>query len=192
MSRSYTRAFAAALAAAALFAMAHSTHAQEAKKEASKEQRAKPAAKKGALNEKDAKYMRDMAQGDLAEVQAGKLAATKGSSADVKKFAQHMVDDHGKKLGEARELAKSKGMQLPAAPAKKHQDAMKKLESASGAAFDKAYLAQMVKDHDEALKLVQEAAKNATDKDLKAAAEKSIPVVQKHLEMAKSLAASVK
>ena len=40
-----------------------------------------------------------------------------------------MVDDHGKHLSELRTMAKIKGMQLPSAPAKKHQEAMKKLKS---------------------------------------------------------------
>ena len=169
-------------------AFASPAFAQEAKKDAP----AKKEAKKGGLAGQDLKFMREMAQGDLAEVQAGKLGASKASSPEVKKFAQQMVDDHGKKIAQARELARKKNMQLPSQPAKKHQDAMKKLEQAKGPEFDKAYMQQMVKDHEEALKLAKTAAKDAKDKDLKAAAEKSLPVIQKHLEMAKSLSASLK
>ena len=184
-------AFLAAVAACAVVATASQVLSQETKKDAApKQQQANKA--KGALEAQDARYLRQIAQADLAEVQAGKLAANKASNAEVKRFAQHMVDDHGKHLGEARSLAKSKGMQLPSAPAKKHQDAMKKLEGMSGAAFDRAYMQQMVKDHEEELKLVQETAKKAKDKELKSAAEKAVPVIQKHLEMAKSTAAAVK
>ena len=89
-------------------------------------------------------------------------------------------------------MAKTKGMQLPSAPAKKHQQAMKKLESASGAEFDKVFMQQMVKDHEEALKLVQNTAKSAKDPQLKADAEKTAPVIEKHLEEAKRIAASLK
>jgi putative membrane protein len=148
--------------------------------------------KKETLAKEDAGMMRQMAQSDLAEVQAGKVGAQKASSDEVKKFAQHMVDDHGKQLSEARDLAKKKNMQLPAQPMKKHQDAMKKLEQASGAQFDKAFMQQMVKDHQEALKLAQNAAKKAKDEDLKAAAEKAVPVIQNHLDMAKKIASSLK
>jgi|SRR5687767_1897352 len=148
--------------------------------------------KEATLAQEDAGLMRQMAQSDLAEVQAGKVGAQKASSDEVKKFAQHMVDDHGKQLSEARELAKKKNMQLPSQPMKKHQEAMKKLEQASGAEFDKAFMQQMVKDHQDALKLAQSAAKKAKDKDLKAAAEKAVPVIQNHLDMAKNIASSLK
>ena len=166
--------FAAAVAAAALIAMAGSPSAQDT-----------------SLQGSDGKMIREIAQADMAEVAAGKLGASKAQSDEVKKFAQHMVDDHGKHLGEVRKMAKAKGVQLPSTPAKKHQDAMKKLESASGAGFDKTFMDMMVKDHQEALKLVQSTAKSAKDKDLKADAAKTAPVIEKHLEMAKSLASSL-
>jgi len=174
------KVFLAAVAAAALVAFATAPGAQEAKKEAS--------AKKKVSD----KHANQIAQADLAEVQAGKLGVSKASSPEVKKFAQSMIDDHGKHLGELRTMAKSKGMQLPSAPAKKHQEAMKKLQSASGAEFDKLFMTQMVKDHEDALKLVQDAAKNAKDAELKADAEKTAPVIQKHLDEAKRIAASLK
>ena len=177
--------FAAAVAAAALIAMAGSPSAQDTKKE-------QQSSKKAALQGSDSKMMREIAQSDMAEVAAGKLAAGKAQSDEVKKFAQHMVDDHGKHLGELRKMAKTKGVQLPSTPAKKHQDAMKKLESASGAGFDKAFMEQMVEDHQVALKLAHNTAKNAKDKELKADAEKTAPVIQKHLEMAKSIVSNLK
>ena len=114
-----------------------------------------------ALEEKEARSLRQIAQADLAEVQAGQAAAGKASNAEVKKFAQHMVDDHGKHIEEVRSLAKSKGVQVPSAPDRKHQDAMKKLEEAK-------------------------------DGELKAAAQKAAPVIEKHLEEAKTIASSLK
>jgi putative membrane protein len=180
MNKLHRQVFLAAVAAAALVAFATAPVAQEAKKDVS--------AKKNVVD----KRANQIAQSDLAEVQAGKLGVSKASSPEVKKFAQSMVDDHGKHLSELRTLAKTKGMQLPTAPAKKHQQAMKKLESASGAEFDKLFMTQMVKDHEDALKLVQDTAKNAKDAELKADAEKTAPVIQKHLEEAKRIAASLK
>ncbi|MNC86347.1 hypothetical protein D3C83_20000 [compost metagenome] len=69
---------------------------------------------------------------------------------------------------------------------------MNKLQKEKGEGFDKAFMQQMVKDHQEALKLHQDAAKSAKDPQLKAAAEKSVPVIQKHLEEAKSIVSSLK
>jgi putative membrane protein len=105
------------LAVLATFTLAFAPHAlaQEATKE---KQPSASEAKKGALAGNDAKLAREIAQADMAEVAAGKLGASKASSGEVKKFAQHMVDDHGQHLSELRKMAQSKGMQLPAAPAK--------------------------------------------------------------------------
>ena len=182
MSALHKQLFAVAVAVAAVIGLAGSPAAQDAKKEAAK----------GALAGNDLKYLRQMAQANMAEVEAGKLGASKASSDEVKKFAQHMVDDHSKALSENRSLAKSKKVQAPKTPMKKHQEAKKKLESTPGAGFDKAFMQQMVKDHQDALKLHQDAARNAKDKELKAAAEKGVPVIEKHLEDAKRISASLK
>jgi putative membrane protein len=144
--------------------------------------------KKGGLAGQDRKYFQEIAQANLAEIETGKLAQSKASSDEVKKFAQHMVDDHGKMLQEQQTMAKSKGVSLPKQPKKEHRSALKKLEAASGEKFDRAYMEQMVKDHEKTLKLVQDAAKNAKDPELKQAAQKAAPEVQKHLDMAKQIA----
>ena len=194
MNQLHKQIFVAAVAAAALVGFATTPVAQEAKKDAGDKQQAKKEMKKdkAAKGGPDAKHAHQIAQSDMAEVQAGKMGVSKATSPEVKKFAQSMVEDHGKHLGELRTMAKTKGMQLPSTPAKKHQDAMKKLESASGAEFDKLFMTQMVKDHEDALKLVQDTAKKAKDAELKADAEKTAPVIQKHLEEAKRIAASLK
>jgi putative membrane protein len=177
-----------AVITAVSLAIAPQAFAQESKKDTP----AGKQAKKDKLAGQDMKFMREMMQANLAEVRAGKMAASKASSGEVKKYGQHMVDDHSKALSENRSLAKAKGVQAPSQPAKKHQEAMKKLDQEKGEGFDKAFMQQMVKDHEDALKLHQDAAKSAKDPQLKAAAEKSVPVIQKHLEEAKQIAASLK
>jgi putative membrane protein len=179
-----SRIFAAAIAVAALFALVTTPRAQDSKKA-----KAETNATKGS---DDTRRVREIAQADMAEVAAGKLGAGKASSDEVKQFAQHMVEDHGKHLNDLRSLAKTKGMQLPTAPARKQQEAMKKLEGSAGADFDRHFMTQMVKDHQQALRLVQNTAKHAKDADLKADAEKTAPRIQQHLEMAKKIAASLK
>ena len=144
---------------------------------------------KSTLSKGDQRYFDELAKANLAEIHAGKVAQSKASSAEVKKFAQHMVDDHGKKFEEQRSMAKVKNVVLPAAPEEKHKDAVKKMERLSGQEFDRAYMQQMVKDHEAALKLLRDIAGKADDSDLKAAAQKAMPDVQKHLETAKTLAA---
>jgi putative membrane protein len=135
----------------------------------------------------DAKALRDLAQANMAEVEAGKLASQKAQNPEVKKFAEHMVDDHSKQLDELKQMAQSKEVKLPAQPKAKHQSAMKKLQGMSGEEFDRAYMSQMVKDHGEALQLAQKTAKQAKDGELKSVAQKAAPEIRQHLDMARKL-----
>ena len=143
---------------------------------------------KGGLSTGDAKKLEAIARADMAEIAAGKLGASKAQSAEVKKFAQHMVDEHSKMLDEGGKLARSKGVTPPSGPDKKHEAALKKLEGLSGEQFDRAFMTQMVDDHREALKLVKDTASKADDADLKAMAQKAAPKVEEHLKMAQQVA----
>jgi putative membrane protein len=136
----------------------------------------------------DKKFMQDAARAGRAEVEAGKLASSKGSNDAVKKFGQQMAADHGKNNDELSQIAKSKGVTLPDAPDAAHQRALKKLQSASGSDFDASYSKQAgIKDHEAAKKLFSNEAKNGRDADLKAFAQKTLPTIDHHLEMARAL-----
>ena len=50
----------------------------------------------GKLSSSDRQFITTVAQDGMAEVELGKLAQEKASSADVKQFAQRMVNDHSK------------------------------------------------------------------------------------------------
>ena len=138
----------------------------------------------------DASMMKDLAQGNMGEIDAGKLALEKSQNADVKKFAQMMVDDHTKALGEVTALAQTKGVVLPdgaGAMAKTKATAMKAL---SGSLFDKEYAKHAgVGDHEKTVKLLKKIEKDGKDADFKALATKMLPTVEGHLKMAKDLAA---
>jgi putative membrane protein len=136
----------------------------------------------------DAKRMQQLAQDNMAEIEAGKVAVQKAQDPKVKEFAQKMVDDHTKLLDDLQKLAQSKNVDLPTAPDAKHEKALQKLQSQSGPKFDREYMKAMVKDHRQALKLVQRTAKSAKDADLKASAEQAAPEIQDHLKMAQDLA----
>jgi putative membrane protein len=136
----------------------------------------------------DAKAIQDLAEANMAEVESGKVAAQKAQSEDVKKFAQHMVDDHGKMLQEVQQLAQSKGVDVPKAPNAKHQALMKKLQSTSGEQFDKVYMSEMVKGHQETAKEVEKIARSAKDPEVKNAAQKALPDIKEHLQMAQEIA----
>ena len=142
---------------------------------------------KSKLSKADRQSLQKMAMADMAEIQTGKLAAQKASNPEVKKFAEHMVQEHTKMLEEGKKLAQANGVKPPSAPDKKHQEAMKKLQGMSGADFDRRYMQQMVKDHQDVLKVAEKSAAEAKNPELKAHAKAGTPHIQEHLAMARKI-----
>jgi len=140
----------------------------------------------------DTGFVSEAAIGGMAEVELGKMASTKAANAEVKKFAQMMVTDHTNANNELKALAQKKGWTLPAEPDSSHKATMDDLRSRVGADFDKAYVEEMVDDHEEDVAAFENKAKNATDPDLKAFAEKTLPTLRKHLDAIKAIQAKMK
>ena len=141
----------------------------------------------------DAAFMKNAAEAGLAEVEASKLAASKATNTQVKSFAQQMVDDHSKANDELKALAASKGVTLPTEPSMAQKAKLKLLQGADGANFDKRYAESFgVKAHEDTVSLFQKESQKAKDAEVKAWAEKTLPTLQHHLEMAKDMDKSVK
>ena len=140
------------------------------------------------LSASDEKILKDMAMADMAEVEGGKLAQSKSQNADVKAFAQQMIDDHTSNLNDVKALAQARGVTLPTEPDAKHKAMAAKLEKMSGDAFDKAYMKDAgVQDHKTVHAKLMAAAKKAKDPELKALVEKTEPVVAQHLKSAEQM-----
>lgn len=137
------------------------------------------------LSKSDQSMMRQMAQANIAEIEAGKLAQSKTRNEKVRSFAQKMIDDHTKAQGELQQLAQQKGVTLPTEPDKAHQAALKKLGELSGAAFDRSYMKQGgLNDHKQAHQLLERVEAKAADPELKAMAAKMLPSIEEHMKMA--------
>jgi putative membrane protein len=139
----------------------------------------------------DAAFMRDIAQGNLAEIAAGKLAVAKAQSPEVRRFGELMIEDHTKLQREGAQVAAANGWPVPSRPDERQQAAAKKLESMSGGSFDRAYMEQMVKDHAQTLQLLERTFQEAKDPRLRRVAQAAIPHVRQHLDMARRLAGDV-
>ena len=85
-------------------------------------------------------------------------------------------------------IAESKGVALPRKMGKADQAEYDKLSALSGEAFDKEYVAYMVKDHHEDLREFRTAAMNTNDPDMKMALDKAAKVIREHMVMADKLA----
>lgn len=139
----------------------------------------------------DATFIKKLAEGDLAEVDAGRLASEKSENAGVKRFGQEMVTDHSKNNAELKSVASSNGMEMPTTLDREHAAEKSKLGNASGSAFDKQYVDAQVRDHEKTVQLLQHEISHGQDPAVKDFAKKTLPVVQHHLAMAKELQANL-
>lgn len=140
----------------------------------------------GNMSSADRNFMMKAAQGGMAEVQLGETAQNKASSEAVKAFGKRMVDDHSKANDELKQLASQKNVTLPTEVDAKDKATMDRLSAMSGAAFDKAYMRDMVTDHKHDIAEFQREANSGKDPDVKAWAQKTLPVLQTHLSLAES------
>lgn len=141
-----------------------------------------------ALARADRDFLEKAAHANFAEIEASKLAQSKATSAEVKQFAQQMIDDHTKASQELRQLAESKGVKLPDGPAMAQKAKSKMLAARDGEAFDREYAQEIgVKAHRDTVQLFQKAAQNAQDSEVKAFAQKMLPRLQHHLQMAEGV-----
>lgn len=125
------------------------------------------------------------AKGGLAEVEFGRLAAEKATDPDVKQFGQKMVDDHSKANDELKTIAQQKGIALPTELDAKDKRTRDHLAKLSGAAFDRAYMSDMVKDHTKDVAEFRKESKSGKDSDVKAFAGKTLPTLEEHLKLAR-------
>jgi putative membrane protein len=139
----------------------------------------------------DDHFVMEAANGGMAEVELGKLAADKASSDEVKKFGQRMVDDHGKANDELKKLAENKNITLPTAPDAKHKATMDRLSKLSGESFDRAYMQEMLKDHRKDVNEFRTESKSGKDPDVKAWAAKTLPTLEEHLKLAQNASKAV-
>jgi putative membrane protein len=88
----------------------------------------------------DRRFADKAALAGMREVAAGKLAEQKATDEQVKQFGQRMVHDHGEANDRLRQMASSKGLDLPTKLSKKPEKTIDQLEKLSGHQFDSAYM----------------------------------------------------
>ena len=148
-------------------------------------------ADKGGKADKAAQtFMTKAIQGNLAEISMGQLAQKQGESEGIRSFGQQLAADHSAANQRATAVASQMGMTPPTEPSKKQQSDHHKMMKMSGAAFDRAFARHMVADHRKEIAEHRRAAKMKNDAAAGYATE-TLPVLEKHLQMAQSLAKDV-
>ncbi len=184
-----TAAVAALLTSASFSARAEEAKHDAVKTEAAATAEAAPAAEKTA-EAKEAKtskattdFVKKAAVANQFEIDSSKLALEKSQDADIKTFAQKMVDDHTK-AGESFTAAVTEGkVDAALVPAKldaKHQKELDKLSKADAKDFDKDYLKAQKDAHKDAIALFKGYSEKGDNEALKTFATNTLPTLEGH------------
>jgi putative membrane protein len=155
-----------------------------------------------------AQFLNQAMEMNTAEVQLGKMAATKAQDSRVRNFAEMMVKDHNQALDKIRTLwddrSKATGNhsrrndQINA----EHKRVSQRLNKLSGADFDREYMTIMVREHRAALRAFElqshahgygrnsNTSANVNymkDTDTAAFASEMLPTIRQHLQRAEEI-----
>jgi putative membrane protein len=167
-----------------------------------------------ALSETERIFVEKVSLSNQMEVTLGNLAEDKAGSEEVKQFAENLVSDHesanrdlqsslggdairAPQPGVTSSSNQSKNTPPPGAAAEiatMHQQIEQTrhmLEGLSGAAFDRAYLQEMVEHHEKDVQEFERAVQSG-NAQLRAFAERTLPTLRRHLQQARQLQQSIR
>lgn len=134
--------------------------------------------------------------GDSLEVQMAQLAAARTKSAAVRNFANVLVTDHTKHLAALHKLAGKRDIGRAANPADSMGMFTGRMVSrmqamAVDSTFDRMFVSQQIRHHVRALAELGSLRAVAKDDDLQQDIDATRPVLERHLALARGLAAQM-
>ena len=140
----------------------------------------------------DATFVKMAASSGMEEVEVSKIAVDKAKNAEVKRFAERMLRDHGKTTGELKgmlgQLQGVSAQQMPTGLDQQHQALLQQLQGAQqGAEFDRVFAQQQLQSHQAAVELFRAYAQSGDDARLKQWASQTLPSLEEHLREAQQL-----
>jgi putative membrane protein len=101
----------------------------------------------GANLKSDPDFVRDVALKGMAEMELSRLALGRTADADVRAFAQMMLDDHASAESALKTIVSGQGIDWPAQLDDKHKKAAGELAAKQGREFDREYMDAMIDGH---------------------------------------------
>jgi len=130
------------------------------------------------------------ASNDL-ELRLGRLAQQKAVNAQVKQFAQRMVNDHQTMQNEWRGVASKYNVPIASTLKPSAQQQVTLMSQLSGAEFDRGFMTAMVDNHQEAVNVLQSRGLNSASTQVRTLVNRGLPIVQEHLRMAQQISTHV-
>ena len=135
-----------------------------------------------------AEYVATAGASDLYERTSSQIVLETTADPKVRSFAQMMVAEHAKSTADVKAAAAKS--RVAAAPPKLNPlqtELVTELRAEQGPARDAAYIAQQKASHGQALNVQKAYAAEGTAPALKAAAAGIVPVVEKHIDLLKTM-----
>ena len=137
----------------------------------------------------DETAIRTAAETSMSQVDLGKLAEQKSQNAEVKRFAQQMVEEHEKIASQLKSLGSSEHINLPTSVSRRDADTHRQLATESGAGFDRNYTQQVASELQKEINEFKQGASITTRPALKEFFERTQPTLESELQQAKQHAA---
>lgn len=136
-------------------------------------------------------FVKQAALGGMTEVQASQIATDATKDRQIKQFALMMIEDHMNANEKLAQIARDKGLQVPAQLDQDHRQRVEKLRGLSGARFDGQYMTMMVADHQKTVSLFEDQAENGQDAEIREFAATTLPTLRMHLVRAEQIHADL-
>ncbi|MFL5860984.1 MAG: DUF4142 domain-containing protein [Solirubrobacteraceae bacterium] len=157
---------------------------------ASRHAASKPAT--AAVSGLDKMSLQTSMQGDVFEIIGGKLALKKTHNPAVAKLARTLIKDHTKSYKDAVELAKEFGVPVEKTPSPTEVWQLLTVAKVRGATFDRWYTSLEVYDHVQDIQETTGEIRDGSNTEVVANAKQDLPVLKKHLKMAKDALKTVR
>lgn len=140
------------------------------------------------MNAQDGQFITAAGSSDQFEIQTSQIALQKSRRADVRAFAQHMIDDHTNTTQQLTQLAASKGASVTQGLDPTQERLLAAVRTAGPGNFDRTYLNGQVTGHTATVAAFNDEINGGQDTDVKAFAQQNLPTIQQHLADARRLA----
>jgi putative membrane protein len=137
----------------------------------------------------DAAFIDAVGAGVHAEIAFAQLAPERAGRDEVRAFADRMIADHSDVIHRLYGLEQQKGLKPPGTMKAGQQQRYQELQALDGDAFDALYLKSQGQERDALAQALQEEIDGGSDPELRSFAQQTLAVVERHLALARSIAA---
>lgn len=139
------------------------------------------------LTTPDKEFITKVAQNDITETKMSQLLLQRSKNKAVTDFAQKMIKEHTDSNKELMDIANSKGFKVLNDISSDDKSLLDNFRQLDRQSFNRAYMQVQVQTHSKIQAEIQKYLEQGQDASLKAFADKILPVIVEHLQMAQKI-----